>query len=132
MSGVNKIILVGHVGRDPEIRQTESGSKVANFSLATSEKYKDARGKTIENTEWHNVVIWGKLVDVVEKWVKKGDMLYLEGKSVTRSWEKDGTTRYTTEAVCHSMQMLGGKKNDSHPLTPGDPINQTIESDYPF
>lgn len=112
MSGVNKVILVGRAGKDPEVRHLESGAMVANFSLATSEKYKNKQGEKVEETEWHNIVIWGKLAEIVEKHVHKGDMLYLEGKNKTRSWEKDNVTRYTTEVLCNSMQMLSSK-NDS-------------------
>ncbi|MBC6401001.1 MAG: single-stranded DNA-binding protein [Ekhidna sp.] len=111
MSGVNKVILVGRLGRDPEVRHFESGAAVANFSMATSETYPDRQtGEKKEQTEWHNVAVWRKgLVEVVEKYVKKGDMIYVEGKLKTRSWEKDGITRYSTEVVVDNMTMLGGK-----------------------
>lgn len=109
MSGVNKVILVGRLGKDPEVRHLENGATVANFSLATSETYKDRQtGERREQTEWHNVVLWRGLAEVVEKYVKKGDMIYVEGKLRTRSWEKDGVTRYTTEVVGDNMTMLGG------------------------
>ena len=109
MSGVNKVIIVGRVGQDPEVRHLENGV-VANFSMATSETWKDKSGEKKEATEWHRVVIWGKLAEVVEKYVKKGDMLYIEGKIVTRSYEKNNQTMYTTEIVANSMQMLGSKQ----------------------
>ena len=109
MSGVNKVILVGRLGKDPEVRHLESGATVANFSVATSETYRDRQtGEKREQTEWHNVVLWRGLAEVVEKYVKKGDMIYIEGKLRTRSWEKDGITRYTTEVVGDNMTMLGG------------------------
>ena len=109
MSGVNKVILVGRLGRDPEVRHLESGATVANFSMATSETYKDRQtGEKREQTEWHNIVLWRGLAEVAEKYVKKGDMIYIEGKLRTRSWEKDGVTRYTTEVVGDNMTMLGG------------------------
>ncbi|WP_436514422.1 single-stranded DNA-binding protein [Ekhidna sp. To15] len=109
MSGVNKVILVGRLGKDPEVRHLENGATVANFSLATSETYKDRQtGERREQTEWHNVVLWRGLAEVAEKYVKKGDMIYVEGKLRTRSWEKDGVTRYTTEVVGDNMTMLGG------------------------
>lgn len=109
MSGVNKVILVGRLGKDPEVRHLENGATVANFSIATSETYKDRQtGEKREQTEWHNVVLWRGLADVAEKYVKKGDMIYVEGKLRTRSWEKDGVTRYTTEVVGDNMTMLGG------------------------
>ena len=107
---VNKTILVGNVGADPEVRYTQNGSAVANFSLATKERYKDKAGVQQDKTEWHRVVIWGKLAEVVGEYVKKGQLLYLEGKNVTRKWEdNNGVEKYTTEVVCNSMQMLGSK-----------------------
>lgn len=110
MSGVNKVILVGRLGKDPEVRHLESGVAVANFSVATSEVYKDRNtGERKEVTEWHNVVLWRGLADVAEKYLKKGDMVYVEGKLRTRSWEKDGVTRYTTEVVGDNMTMLSPK-----------------------
>lgn len=109
MAGVNKVILVGRLGKDPEVRHLENGATVANFSIATSETYKDrTTGERREQTEWHNIVLWRGLAEVVEKYVKKGDMIYVEGKLRTRSWEKDGITRYTTEVVGDNMTMLGG------------------------
>lgn len=112
MAGVNKVILVGRLGKDPEVRHLENGASVANFSIATSETYKDRNtGERREQTEWHNIVLWRGLADVAEKYVKKGDMIYVEGKLRTRSWEKDGITRYTTEVVGDNMTMLGGGNN---------------------
>lgn len=108
MSGVNKAILVGRLGKDPEVRYLESGAAVANFPIATSEIYKDrTTGERKELTEWHNIVLWRGLAEVAEKYLKKGDMVYIEGKLKTRSWEKDGITRYTTEIVGDNMTMLG-------------------------
>lgn len=110
MSGVNKVILVGRLGKDPEVRHLESGAAVANFSLATSETYKDRNsGERVEQTEWHNVVLWRGLAEVAEKYLNKGDMVYIEGKLRTRSWERDGVTRYTTEVVGDNMTMLSPK-----------------------
>lgn len=110
MSGVNKVILVGRLGKDPETRHLESGVAVTNFSVATSENYKDRNtGERKEVTEWHNVVLWRGLAEVAEKYLHKGDMVYVEGKLRTRSWEKDGITRYTTEVVGDNMTMLGSK-----------------------
>ncbi len=109
MAGINKVILVGRLGKDPEIRHLENGVAVASFSLATSESYKDRNtGERKEQTEWHNIVLWRGLAEVAEKYVKKGDLIYVEGKLKTRSWEKDGVTRYTTEIVGDNMTMLGG------------------------
>ncbi|UII22107.1 single-stranded DNA-binding protein [Fulvivirga ligni] len=113
MSGVNKVIIVGRLGKDPEVRHLESGASVANFPVATSETYKDRNtGERKEQTEWHNVVLWRGLADISEKYLNKGDMVYIEGKLRTRSWEKDGITRYTTEIVGDNMTMLGAKNSN--------------------
>ncbi len=107
MSGVNKVILVGNLGADPEVRHLENGVTVANFNLATSETFKDRNtGERREQTEWHRVVVWRGLADVVEKYVKKGSKVYVEGKLRTRKWEKDGIERYSTEVQADSMTML--------------------------
>ena len=111
MAGVNKVILVGNLGKDPEVRHLEGGASVANFPLATSESYKDRNtGERVDNTEWHNVTLWRGLAEVAEKWLKKGSSVYIEGKIKTRKWEdKEGNTRYTTEILADNMTMLGGK-----------------------
>lgn len=110
MSGVNKVILVGRVGKEPEVRNLENGAIVANFSIATSETYKDkTTGEKKEITEWHNISLWRGLAEITQKYVHKGDMLYIEGKLRTRSWEKDGVTRYTTEVIGDNMTMLTPK-----------------------
>ncbi|MFZ9848094.1 MAG: single-stranded DNA-binding protein [Flavobacteriales bacterium] len=139
MAGVNKVILVGNLGKDPEVRYLEGGTAVANFTLATSESYKDKSGNRIEQTEWHNVVVWRGLAEIAEKYLRKGSMVYLEGKLRTRPWEdKDGVKRYTTEIIADNMTMLGGKKeeNSSAPTPPPTPP-QNIPSpkdadDLPF
>lgn len=111
---VNKVILVGHVGKDPEVRYLDKNVAVANFTLATTEK-----GFTMQNgtqvpdrTEWHNIVAWRGLAEISEKYIRKGSQLYIEGKIQTRSWEKDGIKRYTTEIYVENLQLLG-KKQDS-------------------
>lgn len=110
MSGVNKVILVGRLGKDPEVRNLENGTTVANFTLATSESYKDrTTGEKKEITEWHNIVVWRALAEITQKYLHKGDMVYIEGKLRTRSWEKEGVTRYTTEVVADNMTMLSTK-----------------------
>ncbi|HMG92253.1 MAG TPA: single-stranded DNA-binding protein [Chryseolinea sp.] len=110
MSGVNKVILVGRLGKDPDVRNLENGATVANFTLATSESYKDrTTGEKKEVTEWHNIVLWRGLAEISQKYLRKGDMVYIEGKLRTRSWEKDGVTRYTTEVVADNMTMLSTK-----------------------
>lgn len=135
MSGVNKVIIVGRLGKDPEVRHLESGASVANFPVATSETYKDRNtGERKEQTEWHNVVLWRGLADVAEKYLNKGEMVYIEGKLRTRSWEKDGITRYTTEIVGDNMTMLspkgsndGGQMGGSNYATPTEK-NENVAS----
>jgi single-strand DNA-binding protein len=115
MSGVNKVILLGRLGKDPEVRQLEGNRKVAKFPLATSETYKDKTGQKVENTEWHSVEFWGPVVDVLERYVKKGDMLYVEGKIRTRSYEdKEGVKRFVTDIVGQNMTLLGGNGQSSN------------------
>ena len=110
MAGVNKVILVGNLGKDPEVRYLDSGVAVANFSLATTENYKNKEGERVSQTEWHNIVLWRGLAEVAEKWLKKGSSVYVEGKIRTRKWEdKEGNTRYSTEILGDNMTMLGGK-----------------------
>ena len=109
---VNKVILIGNLGRDPEVRYLESGTAVANFPIATSESYKDRNsGERITKTEWHNIVMWRGLAEVAEKYLKKGNSVYIEGKLQTRNWQdKDGNTRYTTEVVADNMVMMGSRE----------------------
>ena len=110
MAGVNKVILVGNLGKYPEVRNLENGATVANFTMATSETYKDkTTGEKKVITEWHNVVLWRGLADIAAKYLHKGDQVYIEGKLRTRSWEKEGVTRYTTEIVGDNMTLLGSK-----------------------
>ena len=110
---INKVILIGNVGQDPEVRYTgdvNNGAKVATIRLATSERYRDRNGNIQEHTEWHTVVVWRNTADVVEKYVKKGTQLYVEGKIRTRSWEdQTGNKRYTTEIMADTLQLLGRK-----------------------
>jgi single-strand DNA-binding protein len=111
MSGINKVILVGRVGKDPEVRYLEGGIAVAKFSLATSETYKNKEGNKVESTEWHNVVAWRQIAEVIEKYVKKGDLLYIEGKLRTRTYGEENNKKYFTEIVTDQMTMLGGKRD---------------------
>jgi single-strand DNA-binding protein len=114
MSGVNKVILVGRLGKDPEVRNLDNGAVVANFTIATSESYKDkTTGEKKEITEWHNIVLWRGLAEISQKYLHKGDMVYIEGKLRTRSWEKEGVTRYTTEIIGDNMTMLSTKGSGS-------------------
>lgn len=108
--GVNKVILIGTLGKDPEVRYMPNGDAVANVSLATSETWKDQQGQRQERTEWHNVTFYRQLAEIVGRYPKKGDKLYIEGSLRTRKWQdKQGNDRYTTEIVATEMQMLGGK-----------------------
>ena len=135
MAGVNKVILVGNLGKDPEIRYLDNGVAVANFSLATTESYKNKSGERVSQTEWHNVVLWRGLAEVAEKYLKKGASVYIEGKIKTRKWEdKDGNTRYNTEILADSMNMLGSKQSqESSPLSaPKSVIADDKLDDLPF
>lgn len=105
---INKVILIGRLGKDPEVRNTPN-AKVASFSVATSETFKDKSGQKKENTEWHNVVAWRGLADIAEKYLRKGDQVYIEGRLKTRSWEANGQTKYITEVVADQLVMLGSK-----------------------
>lgn len=106
---VNKVILLGNLGADPELKSTPSGQSVCSLRIATSEKYKDKDGNQQEKTEWHKVVVWGKLADLVNQFCKKGKQIYLEGKLQTRKWQdKDGKDQYTTEVVAENVKFLGG------------------------
>lgn len=108
MAGVNKAILVGRLGKDPEIKYTPSGTAIANFTMATSENYKDKDGQKQERTEWHKIVAFGKLAEICGEYLAKGKQVYIEGRIQTRSWDdKDGNKKYMTEIVANTMQMLG-------------------------
>ncbi|OEY73666.1 single-stranded DNA-binding protein [Salegentibacter salarius] len=106
----NKVQLIGNVGREPEIVNLESGKKLAKFSVATNENYKNGNGERVTDTQWHNIVAWGKTAELVEKYVNKGKEVGVEGKLTSRSWDdKDGTKRYITEVVCNELLLLGQK-----------------------
>ena len=106
----NKVQLIGNLGKDPEITNFESGKTLAKFSIATNDSYKNAKGEKVEDTQWHNIVAWGKTAEIIEKYVSKGKEVAIEGKLTTRSWDdKDGIKRYITEVVCSELLMLGNK-----------------------
>jgi single-strand DNA-binding protein len=108
MSGVNKVILVGHLGADPTMRYTQNGTPVAQFNLATTERFNDRSGERQERTEWHRIVAWAKLAEICNQYLKKGKQVYIEGRLQTRQWEdQSGNKRYTTEIVANQMVMLG-------------------------
>ena len=113
---LNKAMLIGNVGKDPEVRYLDGSNgqaKVATFTLATTERYRDRNGETRENTEWHNIVAWRNTADVVEKFVKKGTQVYIEGRIRTRSWDdQNGNKRYTTEIMADTLQLLGKRKDN--------------------
>ena len=141
MAGVNKAILVGNLGKDPEIRHLDNGVAVANFSLATTESYTNKQGERVNQTEWHNVVLWRGLADIAEKYLKKGNSVYIEGKIVTRKWEdKDNNTRYSTDIVADKMTMLGSKQESTstaqpkitEPINSLDPSDESNNDDLPF
>lgn len=128
MSGINKVILVGHLGKDPEVRHLEGGVAVASFPLATSETF-NKDGRKVEQTEWHNIVMWRGLADVAAKFLQKGKLVYIEGKLRTRSFEdKEGIKKYTTEVVAENFTMLG-RKTDFEDNTQSKPSLKTSDTD---
>lgn len=131
MAGVNKVILVGHLGKDPEVRALDNGTKVARFSVATTESYKDKNsGERVDSTEWHNVTLWRGLAEVAEKYLKKGQLVYIEGKLQTRSYEQDGVTKYATDVVGREMTMLG-KKGDGSSEYQAPPSSPSVSEPKP-
>ena len=148
MASVNKVILVGNLGRDPETRQLPSGETVANITLATTESWKDKSGNKQEKTEWHRVAFYGRIAEIVSEYLKKGSQVYVEGRLQTRKWtDKTGQEKYTTEVIANEMKMLGSTPSrraapekdpwDSTPNSP-DPFGITdsagtkAEDEYPF
>jgi len=132
--GVNKAILIGNLGRDPEVRYTQEGRAVTNFSIATSEQWRDRNtNEQQERTEWHRIVCFGRLAEITGEYLRRGSKVYIEGRLQTRSWERDGQTHYTTEIVANEMQMLdsrgggggfGGADDRGGPPSPGGPPQQ--------
>ncbi|MEA3279579.1 MAG: single-stranded DNA-binding protein [Thermodesulfobacteriota bacterium] len=142
MAGVNKVILIGNLGNDPEVRYTPDGTAVANFSIATSEEWKDKQtGEKKERTEWHRIVAWRKLGEICGQYLSKGRQVYVEGKLQTKSWEKDGVTRYTTEIVASDVRFLGTRDSANtarpsagiqEPDMQGPSVSQATNDDIPF
>jgi single-strand DNA-binding protein len=129
---VNKVILVGNVGKDPEVKYLDNGVAVCNFSLATSETYSNKNGEKVTQTEWHNIVLWRKLAEIAETYIKKGMQIYIEGQIRTRNWEdKDGVKRYTTEIFGTSMQMLGRKAEGGNEPQANQEVAQHTTSESP-
>ena len=138
MSGVNKAILLGNLGKDPEIRRLDDGRAVANFSIATSETYKNKAGERVTNTEWHNVALWSPLAEIAENYLKKGSQVYIEGKISNRSYEdKDGVKKYISEVVGRDITLLGRAPESSNQNQNNEPTSNTsqetpVEDDLPF
>lgn len=148
MAGVNKVILIGNLGKDPELRKTTNGNSVASFSLATTERWSDKSGERQDKTEWHNIVAWGKLGELANQYLKKGRSAYVEGRLTTRTWDdKDGKKNYKTEVIANQIQFLGGSGDTSNrdSFQPGQPANNNfgtsdkvsepppvVEDDLPF
>ena len=127
MSGVNKVILVGHLGKDPEVRHLEGGATVVNFTLATTETY-TRDGRKVEQTEWHNVVMWRGLADIAAKFLQKGKLVYIEGKLRTRSFEdREGNKKYVTEIVADNFNMLGRKSDNESNIQQGTNTQHTAK-----
>ena len=132
MAGVNKVILVGNLGKDPEVRHLDNGRAVANFPIATSETYKNKQGERVTNTEWHNIVLWTPLAEIAEKFLKKGGQVYIEGKLTTRSWDdQDGNKRYTTEVVGRELTLLGSRPEGGNSSDGGNNISESPVSSIP-
>ena len=139
---VNKAILVGNVGKDPEVRYLDKGVAVANFSLATTERARTLQNGTQipERTEWHNIVAWRGLAELAEKYIRKGSQLYVEGKIQTRTWEKDGVKHYITEVLAETINLLGKRPEHtealvnvvSAPVSNGVEVPPLVEDDLPF
>lgn len=142
MGSLNRVQLIGNLGKDPEVRAIPSGAKVANFSIATTESYTGKDGQKQDKTEWHNIVLWRGLADIAEKYLRKGSQVYIDGKLSTRSWDdKDGQKRYITEIIADNLVMLGkptGDRAESKPSQPSGNSNKPSsappppEDDLPF
>ena len=143
MSGVNKVILIGNLGKDPELRNFEGGNVVANFTVATSEVYRDKTGNKMEHTEWHNIAVWGKLAEIAGKLLRKGSKVYIEGRLKNRSWEdREGNKRYITEVVAENFTLLdrrqvpNGHNGEievmSHSAEKSEAGEMVVEDDLPF
>ncbi len=130
---VNRVTLVGRLGRDPETKFTGAGQAVANFSIATDETYKDKKGERQKRTEWHRIIVWGKQAEIAQKYLKKGALIFIEGRIQSREWEKDGEKHRSFEIICNNFRMLEAKKNGTQAAQtePGESTEITDE-DIPF
>ena len=132
MRGVNRVIVLGTLGQDPELKQTQSGVSVCQLSLATNEQWKDKNGEQQQKTEWHRVVLWQRLAEIAGEYLHKGSQVYIEGKLQTRKYEKDGVTHYSTEIVGQELQMLGGKGGGQAPAQQAPQQQSMQDDDVPF
>ena len=134
MASVNKVIIIGRLGKDPEFKVIPSGKAVANFSVATTDRWTDQGGQKQEKTEWHNIVAWGRTAEIANQYLKKGNPVYIEGSLQTRTWDDgDGKKRYMTEIVANSLQMLGNKGDSGRPASQAQATQPSnIEDDLPF
>ena len=134
MKSLNRATLVGNVGKDPEVKYLPNGTMVTKFSLATNERYKDKADEWVDKTEWHNVVAWAKLAEIAEKYVKKGNQLFVEGQIQTRSWDKDGVKHFMTEINAKDLILLGGKGGHDEPRAEAvdTAVKPIDDSDIPF
>ena len=141
--GINKVILIGNLGKDPEIQSFDTGVKKASFSLATTETYRNREGQDVDQTEWHNIVLWRGLADVAEKYLKKGSQIYIEGRIRYRTYEKDGQKKYITDIEADTLNMLGGRSSSDSNFqggqpaapeqsAPKPPVIETETDDLPF
>ena len=133
--GLNKVLLIGHLGKDPELKYTEKGTARCSFSIATNESYKDDDGNLVDRTEWHNIVVWKKFAEICSQYLKKGSKIYAEGKLGTRSYEQDGIKKYITEITLTNMVMLDKKEaggGDAATETTDSVKEESTEDDLPF
>jgi single-strand DNA-binding protein len=133
MASLNKVMLIGNLGRDPELRYTSGGTPVANFTMATTERWTDPSGDRKESTEWHRIVVWAKQAEIVAEYLRKGRQVYVEGSLQTREWtDRDGNKRYTTEVKARNVLMLGRREEAGPPAeapSPGEPAKETDSSE---
>jgi single-strand DNA-binding protein len=130
MASLNKVMLIGNLGRDPEIKYTPSGQAVVTFTMATTRKWKDKEGGDKEDTQWHNIKAWGRTAEVVNQYLKKGRQVFIEGRLEHRQYEQDGQKKYFTEVVCEQMVMLGGKRDEGGGSEPTYDENQSSQRAY--
>ena len=131
---VNKVILIGRLGKNPETKYLENGSSVSNFTLATSRNYKDKQGNKVEDTEWHRIVAFGRIAEICSQYLLKGSQVYIEGRLKTREWkDKEGTRHWTTEVITERMRMLGNRSDNRNDSVSADKVtDNAVETDVPF